>query len=353
MINTSNKSIQIAGGGIAGLTVALQLKQSGFNPIVYEKETEVGGGRDGDYEGLENWIFSKPVPDFFNDFGINFNRLTTFPINQFVVHSQNSKPFTIYNKHPFFYMVSRGKKSNDLDFQLFQQCKTHGVQFEFGKKAPDSCQIIATGTTRAAAFIQGTNFETVLPNQVHLLLGKRFAPKGYAYLIILNGRGTLATAFKKSNNLKSDSFKNSMNYFNSMGLKIPPGKPFGGRGSFSLPIGSMQPPYKIGEAGGFQDYLFGFGIRMSMMSGQAAGLSIMGKKRESKKIIKALNQKRRLSFLNRIIYEQLSDERMVGFVKKLSEKTNPLSILGDAYSWNFKNILRWINLGQQYEVRPT
>ena len=70
-------------------------------------------------------------------------------------------------------------------------------------------------------------------------------------------------------------------------------------------------------------------------------------------IIKELNQKRRLSFVNRIMYEQLSDKRMAGLAIKLSEKSNPLSILADAYAWNFKNILRWINLRYRYEVRPT
>ena len=51
------KTIKIAGGGIAGLTAAIQLKKVGLDPIVFEKEAKIGGNRHGDYEGLESWIF--------------------------------------------------------------------------------------------------------------------------------------------------------------------------------------------------------------------------------------------------------------------------------------------------------
>ena len=63
----TSKSIQIAGGGIAGLTAAIQLKKYGFDPIVFEKDLQIGGSRHGDYEGLENWIFSQHIPSFMDD----------------------------------------------------------------------------------------------------------------------------------------------------------------------------------------------------------------------------------------------------------------------------------------------
>ena len=47
----TSKSIKIAGGGIAGLTAAIQLKKYGFDPIVFEKDLQIGGSRLGDYEG--------------------------------------------------------------------------------------------------------------------------------------------------------------------------------------------------------------------------------------------------------------------------------------------------------------
>ena len=61
-----------------------------------------------------------------------------------------------------------------------------------------------------------------------------------------------------------------------------------------MPLGPNQKPYKVGEAGGYQDYLFGFGIRMSMLSGMGAALYILGHKKEAKNVFRILNNKRRL-----------------------------------------------------------
>ena len=349
----SSKKIEIAGGGVAGLTAAIQLKQGGFEPIVYEKESQIGAGRHGDFEGLENWIYSQSMSSFIMDSGFDFTQIKSHPVSQFFVHTQNREPLLIKHKEPFFYMVRRGAKSHDIDSQLFYQCKKMGVQFELGKEAPENCQINATGSKKAAAYIQGINFKTELQDQVHLLLGHKFAPKGYAYLIIIDGKGTIATAYKKQKNTNLNPLENTRKYFDKKNININNGKAFGSRGSFSLPFTQWKSPYQIGEAGGFQDYLFGFGIRMSMMSGRAAALSIIGKTKEAKLLLKELNRKRRLSFVNRILYERLNDDQMAEFAKKFSESSNPLSILASAYSWNFKNILRWINMGNQYEVHPT
>ena len=349
----TSKSIQIAGGGIAGLTAAIQLKKYGFDPIVFEKDLQIGGSRHGDYEGLENWIFSQHAPSFMDDSGFNFNTITTHPINHFLVHTQNYQPLLIQSKNPFFYMVKRGSKKDDLDNQLYRQCVDQDIQFKLGKKAPKFCHINATGTKKAAAYIQGINFSTRLKDQIHLLLGHKYAPKGYAYLIIIGGEGTLAAAFKKPKNFKMDYLKETQKYFNTKGIQIRNGKQFASRGSFSLSFLAWKPPFQIGEAGGFQDYLFGFGIRMSIMSGRAAALSVIGEKKEARKILIQLNQKRRLSFINRILYERLNDYQMAVLAKKLYESSNPLSILSGAYDWNFKNMLRWINMRYRYEIRPT
>ena len=352
-VGDSAKTIKIAGGGIAGLTAAIQLKKVGLDPIVFEKETEIGRNRHGDYEGLENWIFDSSMSEFFSQSGFDFNQVTSIPVNRFRVHTATTPSFMIHHHQPFFHMVRRGSIATDLDTELYRQCQSTGVHIKLGVKAPKNCDIYATGTVKTAAYIRGANFETTLPDQVHLLLGHEFAPKGYAYLIIIKGKGTLASAYKKPKDLHLDPLQNSRAYFSKFGILIPTGKPFGSRGSFSLPFGRMKYPYNIGEAGGFQDYLFGFGIRMSMASGQGAALSILGKHKEAKLMMKALNRKRRLSFVNRMLYERLNNHQMAELAKKLSEVPNPLAILSGAYTWNFKNLRRWIMMRNRFEVRPT
>ena len=347
------KSVNIAGGGIAGLSSAHLLKRNGYYPIVYEKESNIGKSRHGDYEGIENWIFPTEINSFFEQLGFNFSKIHSFPISKFYVHTKSNKPLSISQPQPFFHMIKRGYKKTDLDFQLYNQCKSSGVEFRFGQKAPNDCNIIATGTSKAAAYIKGINFKTDLKDQIHLLLGNKFAPKGYAYLIILDGNATLATAFKKTKTKQKNIINKCKDYFESIGLSIPEGNAFASRGSFSLPFGPYQEPYKIGEAGGYQDYLFGFGIRMSMVSGMGAALYILGRQKEAKNVFRILNHKRRLSFINRFLYEKLNDDQMYGIVNKLSKSNDPISILSGIYGWNTKNILRWIKLKYRFEIHPT
>ena len=73
----------------------------------------------------------------------------------------------------------------------------------------------------------------------------------------------------------------------------------------------------------------------------------------AKKIFSILNRKRRLSFVNRFLYEKLNDEQMARIVMKLSKSNDPLSVLSKIYGWNTKNILRWLTLKHKYEIRPT
>jgi len=348
----NNKIVNIGGGGIAGLSAAQVLKLNGYNPVVYERELNVGKSRHGDYEGLENWIFPSDISSFFKQIGFDFSKIGSFPVKKFIVHTKSFKSIVISQNKPFFYMIKRGCEETDLDFQLYHQCKSTGVDFQFEQEAPKNCDVFATGTSNAAAYIRGINFKTDLKDQIHLLLGHQFAPKGYAYLIIINGSATLASAYKKVKK-QSDLINNCREYFNSIGLIIPKGSPFASRGSFSLPLGLINKPYKIGEAGGYQDYLFGFGMRMSMLSGMGAALHILNRKKEAKKIFSILNHKRRLSFINRFLYEKLNDEQKAKIVLKLSKSNDPLSILSKIYGWNTKNILRWLNLKYTYEVRPT
>jgi flavin-dependent dehydrogenase len=347
----SARSIKIAGGGIAGLSAAIKLKLNGFDPIIYEKEDKIGLGRHDDFEGIENWIFSNEMQPFFKKIGFDFNKIDSYPISRFTIHTISKEPFTIFQNKPFFYMIKRGSSYNSLDTQLFNQCAEEGVKFNFGQMAPNDCEIIATGTSKAAAYVRGINFKTKLKDQVHLLLGNKFASKGYAYLIIINGEGTLATAYKKTKNYQIDPIKNCIKYFNSIGIEIPDGNFFASRGSFSLPFGKLKSPFKIGEAGGYQDYLFGFGIRMSMLSGMAAALKIIGENSKAKRIINSLNQKRRLSFINRILYEKLDDTQMEMMAHKILMSNDAVKILSGVYSWNVKNLLRWISFKNQYEVR--
>jgi len=67
---SKHSPIKILGGGIAGLTAGIFLKQAGYDPIIYEKNIQCGAGRHGDIEGLETWNFNANPIEFLNQLNI-------------------------------------------------------------------------------------------------------------------------------------------------------------------------------------------------------------------------------------------------------------------------------------------
>ena len=163
------KKIHIAGGGVAGMSAAMYLSKKNIPVTIFEKSSKSGQSRHGDYEGLENWIFNESTPAFFDNIGFDFSKINLNPINEFYVHCENKPHLAVKSKKPFFSLVKRGTSSSDFDSQLYQQCKKSGVKFRFNTTASDKCDIIATGTKKASAFVRGSSFRTNLKNQSFFL----------------------------------------------------------------------------------------------------------------------------------------------------------------------------------------
>ena len=112
------KSVNILGAGIAGMSAANFLAQSGFKATVYEKCSFVGDSRDGDYEGIENWIFSENVSDFIKKIGFNDKKIIKYPVDEFYVHTDSSTPILVKNNLPFFNLVKEApqKSASTINF---------------------------------------------------------------------------------------------------------------------------------------------------------------------------------------------------------------------------------------------
>ena len=352
MKKKENSKINIVGAGIAGMTAAINLSKFGKSVTIYEKKGNIGDSRDGDFEGIENWMFSKNVSESIIECGIDFNGIPKFPIFEFSVHLNGVLPVKIKSQEPFFYIVKRGSSSGSFDNYLAEICNSLNVRFRFNQHYNIlESDINATGAYRAAAYIRGAQIVTDLPNQVHLLLGKEFAPRGYAYLIINDGFGTMATAFKKSGRV-NDPLNPCIQYFNTLGFDFKVKSTFANSGSFNLPnLWDIKNPIKIGEAGGYQDYLFGFGMRLAMYSGLSAAYKLSGKNFQSKIINRELNIKRRISFANRLLFENLSINNAKYWLTRFEKSKEPLNILKAAYDWNWKKIIKSIKLTNQYATR--
>lgn len=69
----NKKEIKIAGAGISGLTSAIVLAKAGYKVKVFEKNNDVGGRFNEDFQGLLNWGFEKDALEFMEEIGLNVN----------------------------------------------------------------------------------------------------------------------------------------------------------------------------------------------------------------------------------------------------------------------------------------
>ena len=76
--------VAIVGGGLAGLSLSIQLIRQGHSVILFEKEQYPFHKVCGEYISLESW-------DFLNDLGVDLNAMNVPIITKLQVSSVNGK----------------------------------------------------------------------------------------------------------------------------------------------------------------------------------------------------------------------------------------------------------------------
>ncbi|MFO0754457.1 MAG: NAD(P)-binding protein, partial [Thermodesulfovibrionales bacterium] len=186
--------VDVIGAGPAGLTAAIVLARHGYRVRVYEKEPEVGHRLHGDFQGLENWSSDQDVTELLRDCGIETNFLCV-PYSAGTVCAPALSPLRIRSSRPIFYLVQRGALNGTLDMGLKAQALAAGVEIIF-RSRPDRLServIAATGPRGVHVLAVGITFSTTQEDLATVLFNDDLAPKGYAYLLIHRGQGTLAT----------------------------------------------------------------------------------------------------------------------------------------------------------------
>src|SRR3972149_10714862 len=121
-----------------------------------------------------------------------------------------------------------------------------------------------------------------------------YAPGGYVYLLVADGKATLATVLLLSfERARTCLEKASALLGERLHLDMRHVRRFGGIGQFRVPSRPGCDFSSPGEAGGFQDLLFGFGIRLALTTGHLAAPSLLGgggcqsQRREVEEILRA------------------------------------------------------------------
>ncbi len=276
MADTTQR-IRIVGAGPSGLCAAINLARAGYGVTVYERHAEVGKRFHGDFQGIENW--STPV-----DFADALKTLSIAPDFFCRPHwggellMQGGYGGTVRSPRPLFYLTRRGSMEGSLDRSLKTQALEAGVTLKFGcHRAIEDGHIIAAGPGKPNVMASGVVFRTDLPDTITTVLDNELAPDGYAYLLVQDGCGTLASVYYRHFKRAAAHLERTTQYFQAR-RPFPMENPrqFTGYGNF-YPVCSAvhRGRLYVGEAAGFQDFLFGFGIRYALMSGYLAARSII------------------------------------------------------------------------------
>lgn len=154
------------------------------------------------------------------------------------------------------------------------------------------------------------------------ILDNKLASKGYSYLLVHEGHGTIATCIFKDFKKDKEFLKLTVDTFKKLypDLDITEEKEFGGCGNFYFkkPVHEGG-KYFIGESAGLQDCLWGFGMKYAVESGFLVAESISEDKRYEDLLEKKLLPMQRVSLSNRLLYDKLGNNGYKILINKLSK----------------------------------
>lgn len=320
-MDKKDQLIEIVGAGPSGLVAAITLAHHGYSVVVHEERSDVGHRFHGDFQGLENWSSEEDIINLLSGIGIKINFLCQ-PYYGGDLYGPDFQRIAVRSSAPLFYLVRRGTGQETLDYGLKAQAVEAGVKFLFGsrkERLPDR-GIIAIGPKVADAIAKGLIFETRLPDMAAVIWDDSLAPKGYAYLLVHEGQATLASVLFRHYRDERYYFNRTLEAFQRLypfQMKSP--REFGGFGNFSIrPTGYHGGKLYVGEAAGFQDDLFGFGMRYAMTSGYLAARSIIEGIDYDKLWKEELLPSLRATMVNRLIFEFIGNRGYKFLARRIS-----------------------------------
>lgn len=270
-------AVNIIGAGPAGLMAAITLRRHGIPARVLEMHADVGQRLSGDFQGIENWSTGKDAAEFLGDMGVETNFLLK-PYSKGTVFARGMEPARVSSARPIFYLVRRGPMPGALDAALKEQALALGAEIVFNRRVNDlrGSAIVSTGPKAAHMVAAGMTFETPSEDRAVVALDDDLAPKGYAYLLVSGGLGTLATVLYRDYRKANACLERTVEFFrDKTGLRTKNEKRFGAFGNFFIHCSNVREGRLLaGESAGFQDCLWGFGLRYALRSGYLAAKSI-------------------------------------------------------------------------------
>jgi len=274
----ANDIVQIAGAGPAGLAAAITLARAGRHVIVHEAHPQVGYRFGSDLQGLENWSTDQDSLEWLKCLGLTTD-FAAVPCMRGIGFDAWGEQYDIVGKNPIFYLLERGPGPKTLDTALLVQARALGVEVRFNSRLNqvEGSAILATGPRTADAIAVGYHFESDLEDGFWIIYDDDIALKGYAYLLVMNGRGTVKSCMFTGFKREQQYVQRTVEAFQRLvGLQMKNPQPHGGVGNLRIPERAITGGHPVvGEQAGFQDFLWGFGMRFAMLSGVLAARSLL------------------------------------------------------------------------------
>lgn len=340
---SSSKPIVIMGAGLSGLAASIILAKGGKKVIVHDIRENSGARFDGDFQGLENWTNGVDFFDELREWGINPDAFKSTEFHEMDLAHPDDEITRPWSPRVAFRIVERGSDDHTIDQGLKKLALEEGVEIKYKSRIkPNECDIIAAGPKQTSAVAYGEVFKTSFQNHVTFQLNDKLAPGAYSYLIVIDGIGLICTCLWRQQ-LNSDRFLNeTINWYENMYPELDriPIKRVGGKGDFAIHSSyKLNNRYYVGEAGGLQDFMWGFGMKYAITSGVLAAKDILGELDYESEIKTKLLPNIKTSVVNRFLMNRVGDRTFKNvskyWMKHQKKHGDGLIFMEKIYKWGF------------------
>ena len=304
-------AIHIMGAGLSGLASATLLARAGREVHVHDIRDDSGARFDGDFQALENWSMDEDFFDQLEEWGFDSKRFKSTEFKVIDLIHPDDKITNPRSDKVSYRIVERGTSEHTIDQGFKQMALEAGAKIHYKSRVKEEdCTIIACGPKGTSAVAYGEIFHTSHPNHISFQLNDKLAPGSYSYMIIIDGVGLICTCLwrkqKKSERFLNETIAWYQDKYPNIDMK--PVKRVGGKGDFTINRNYKQDGrYYVGESGGLQDFMWGFGMRMAVWSGTLAAKDILGECDYETEVRNKLMPYVKTSVVNRWLMNRVGD----------------------------------------------